>query len=174
MVALGGCISGRATVHGSDARSAWPAVLARAEAAAASGRHAEAERLLADFAISFPQTDEAQETAYWRAVFKLDPANREGGASMSRVLLEGYLRGEGALQHRTEAEVLRQIALRIDSLSSATGAGASPAGSPAPTGDRAAELKAKDAEIQKLKEELAKANDELERIKRRLAQPAKP
>lgn len=170
-LALGGCVTGRATLHGPDAKREWPSVLTRVEAAAGAGRYAEAERLLTDFAMRYPDTDEAQETAYWRGVFKLDPANRDGAPSIARMLLEGYLRAEGALQHRTEAEVLRQLAVRIETLSSM---GASPGASPITTTDRPAELKAKDAEIQKLKEELAKANDELERIKRRLAQPAKP
>jgi hypothetical protein len=174
LVALGACVTGRAAIHALDAKQEWPNVLARAEAAAVSGRYVEAERWLSDFAMRYPETDEAQEVVYWRAVFKLDPANRDGGLSSSRTLLDSYLRGEGALQHRTEAEVLRQLAMRLDTVgpvASPTGALAPAPGAPA---DRTAELKAKDAEIQKLKEELAKANDELERIKKRLAQPIKP
>ena len=172
-LALGGCVTGRATLHGPDAKREWPSVLTRVEAAAGAGRYVEAERLLADFAMRYPDTDEAQETVYWRGVFKLDPANRDGTPSIARMLFEGYLRAEGALQHRTEAEVLRQLAVRIETLSTAVSMSASPGATPLTT-DRPAELKAKDAEIQKLKDELAKANDELERIKRRLAQPAKP
>lgn len=174
LFALGGCVTGRAAIHALDAKQEWPNVLARAEAAAVSGRYVEAERWLTDFAVRYPGTDEAQETVYWRAVFKLDPANRDGGLALSRSLLDSYLRAEGALQHRTEAEVLRQLAVRLDtvgSLASPTGTQMPVAGAPV---DRGAELKAKDAEIQKLKEELAKANDELERIKKRLAQPIKP
>lgn len=175
LLALGACVSGRAAVSALDAKQQWPNVLGRTEAAALSGRHAEAERWLTDFAMRYPGTDEAQESVYWRAVLKLDPNNREGGPSLARALLDSYLRSEGTLQHRTEAEVLRQLALRLDTL----GGTASPTGSQAPSAsgapaDRTAELKAKDAEIQKLKEELAKANDELERIKKRLAQPVKP
>jgi TolA-binding protein len=174
LVALGGCVSGRAAINALDATQEWPKVLARTEAAALSGRYGEAERWLTDFAIRYPGTDEAQETVYWRAVLKLDPANRDGGPALSRALLDSYLRAEGALQHRTEAEVLRQLAVRLDTIApvaSPTGSQSSLAAAPA---DRAAEIKTKDAEIQKLKEELAKANDELERIKKRLAQPIKP
>ena len=173
LIALGACVTGRAAISALDAKEAWPNTLARAEGAAVSGRYVEAERWLTEFAARYPGTDEAQETVYWRAVLKLDPGNRDGGLALSRALLDSYLRAEGALQHRTEAEVLRQLAVRLDTagpVASPTGIQAPVAGSPV---DRA-ELKAKDAEIQKLKEELAKANDELERIKKRLAQPIKP
>jgi len=174
LIALGGCVTGRAAISALDAKEAWPNTLARTEAAAVAGRYVEAERWLTEFAARYPGTDEAQETVYWRAVLRLDPANRDGGLALSRALLDSYLRAEGALQHRTEAEVLRQLAVRLDTVgpvASPTGVQAPVAGAPA---DRVAELKAKDAEIQKLKEELAKANDELERIKKRLAQPIKP
>jgi small-conductance mechanosensitive channel len=54
-------------------------------------------------------------------------------------------------------------------VASATTSGTTSAAAPTPP-----DVKAKDAEIQRLKDELAKANDELERIKRRLTAPTKP
>jgi hypothetical protein len=174
-----GCVAGRTSVMGPHAERDWPAILAQAQAAGNARRYADADRLLAEFARRYPSTEEAAETIYWRAVFKLDPNNPDGSPQGSQALFDSYLKSEGTLEHGTEAEVLRRLATRLDqgAFASASGGGPSPsagqsAGSAA--GDRGADLKVKDAEIQKLKDELAKANEELERIKRRLTAPTKP
>ena len=173
VVLVCGCISGRASVGRSGAsREDWPAVLARAEGAANNRRYAEADRILTDFAARYPRTEEAIETTYWRGLFKLDPANRDESISAG-ALLDSYLENDSALAHRAEAEILRRLISRIESLPTSTAAASSSASGPAAV-ERGAELKARDAEIQKLKEDLAKANEELERIKRRLTQPVKP
>ena len=175
VVALSACITGRATVQRADASRSWPALLAQAEAAANARRYGEADRLLADFALRYPDTDEAVETAYWRGVLRLDPAARELATPSPAAWFDAYLKNEGALAHRLEAQTLQRLVSRLDTLSTAAGVqAASAAATQSAAGDRSAELKAKDAEIQKLKEEVAKVNDELERIKRRLTQPTKP
>jgi small-conductance mechanosensitive channel len=88
-------------------------------------------------------------------------------------LFETYGKSSGALPHRLEADVFRHVAQKLQLLSQqqATVASATTSGTTSPTPP---DVKAKDAEIQRLKEELAKANDELERIKRRLTAPTKP
>jgi hypothetical protein len=155
----------------------WPTTLAQAQAAANGHRHQEAERILADFARRYSDSDEAVETAYWRALLRLDPTNREASPQAAVALFDTYLKSDGPLQHRTEAELLRHAAARLDALSAGAASLASSSASPptsSASSDRTADLKAKDAEIQRLKDELAKANDELERIKKRLATPTKP
>ena len=153
----------------------WGQTLAQAEVAAADHRYAEADQLLADYARLYPGTDGAVESPYWRGVFAIDPNNPGFSPQVASALFDTYANASGALPHRREAEVLRRVALRLQNgnstaLASASNAAASSSGS----SDRSADLKAKDTEIQRLKDELAKANDELERIKRRLAAPTKP
>ena len=155
----------------------WPRTLAQAEAAASERRYADADRLLADFAVRNPGTPGAVESAYWRGVLEIEPANQDGSPQVAVALFEAYGKASGALPHRLEADILRHLALKLESLSPTAVASAAtqPAGTAsAAPGASAADLKAKDTEIQRLKDELAKANDELERIKRRLTAPTKP
>lgn len=182
LLGLGACLPLQSGGLGPAALRDWPSVLAQAQADASARRYADADRLLAEFAQRYPGTPEAQETSYWRAFLRLDPQNQDGSLPAATASLDEYLKGDGPLAHRTEAEVLRRIAGRMDVLSRAVVAAGAPAPatpSPvavtaAPTTDRTAEIKARDAEIQRLKDELSKANDELERIKKRLTQPTKP
>jgi len=174
-VVCAGCVTGRATLSREDAGRDWPGVVAQAEADARARRYAEADKVLADFAQRYPSAPEAAEASYWRGVFALDPSNRDGSPQVAGALFEWYLKSDAQLQHRVEAEVLRRVASRLDALSQSAGATAAvTTGSVPPAVSSGTDLKAKDAEIQKLKDELAKANDELERIKRRLTAPTKP
>ena len=168
-----GCVTGR-SLGGAPGRD-WGDTLAQAESAASDHRYADADRLLADFAARYPGTEGAIESAYWRGIIALEPSNRDGSPQMSAAFFETYNRAGGPLPHRVEAGILHDIALRLQNSGSTAVAVASPAptsSTAAPSG--AADLKAKDTEIQRLKDELAKANDELERIKRRLTAPTKP
>ena len=182
LLALGACLPLQSGGFGPAALRDWPSVLAQAQADASARRYTDADRLLAEFAQRYPGTPEAQETSYWRALLRLDPLNQDASLPAATTSLDDYLKGDGPLAHRTEAETLRRIAGQLDALKVAIAAGAAAApatpstvaAAPAPSSDRTAELKARDAEIQRLKDELSKANDELERIKKRLTQPTKP
>ena len=163
-----------------DFRSA----LTEARAEADSGRWATADRILADYAHRFPDTHEAHETLYWRAVFRLSPANDSTAQQQAIPTLERYLDGRGA-ENRTEARILLDVArtavvLRREAAAkeqeiaeirealgraeerraTATTTEPSPPASP----DRGLAQ-----EVERLKGELARANQELERIRRRLA-----
>ena len=168
-----GCVTGRSL--GGAARRDWGDTLGQAQTATNDRRYADADRLLADFAARNPGSEGALESAYWRGVIALEPSNRDGSPQIAVAFFETYGRGGGHLPHLTEASVLRDIAVRLQSASSPTIAATSPApGASSGSAAGAADLKAKDTEIQRLKDELAKANDELERIKRRLTAPTKP
>ena len=145
------------------ATSEWPAVYARAAADANEARIAAADRALLEFAQRFPGTAEASEVPYWRAVLKLDPGN---AASLheSMMLLDSYLASVPAGTHRVEAGAIRRLGLALEQRNAAIAAIP-----PAPTVKP--EDKARDEELQRLRDELAKANAELERIRRRLARP---
>jgi hypothetical protein len=173
-IIVAGCVTGRSAAVPEVAQRDWGETLARAEAAAGDRRYADADRLLADFANRFPGTPGAVESAYWRGVIALEPANRDATPQMAAALFDTYARAGGALPHRLEASILRDLALRLQSSSPTTVAVASSNSAGSAATSNAADLKARDTEIQRLKDELAKANDELERIKRRLTAPTKP
>jgi hypothetical protein len=175
---MSACVTGRGSSgNGGLAGRDFGEVLAQAEVAAGDRRYAEADRLLADYAASNPGTRGAVESSYWRGVFLLEPENRDGSPLIAAALFETYNRSEGALPHRLEANILRHVAQRLQVQPAATVASTATVSASTgvtSSGDRSADLKAKDTEIQRLKDELAKANDELERIKRRLTTPTKP
>lgn len=169
-----GCVTSRNASVPQNASGDWLTTLAQAEAAASERRYADADRLLADFATRNPGTDGAVESLYWRGVIELEPANHDGAPTTAAALFEQYNKVEGPLPHRIEADILRHVALHLQSSAATALASATPATTPAAPALAPADLKAKDTEIQRLKDELAKANDELERIKRRLTAPTKP
>ena len=80
-------------------------------------------------------------------------------------LLDTYL-SSTAGSHRTEAQTLRRVAAALETRAAAATVAAQLKPEPPKVED-----KAKDEELQRVKDELAKANAELERIRRRLAQP---
>ena len=146
----------------------WPATLASSQQAAAGGRYREADSLLAVYATQNPATREARETDYWRGLFKLDPSNRDGSLEAGVAWLDRYITVGASAPHYDEALTLRRIANQLSTLSRLASAS-----SATQTSQRTVvvEDKSKDEEVQRLKAELAKANDELERIKKRLVAP---
>ena len=176
LLATNGCVTGRVAPAPEGPSNDWGQTLAQAVGAALQRRYADADRLLADYASRFPGTEGAAESAYWRGVIALEPANHDGSPQVAAALFDTYAKSSGALPHRLEADILRHLALQ---LATSTAAANSPgvqatSGTSSGSNDRSADVKARDAEIQRLKDELAKANDELERIKRRLTAPTKP
>lgn len=171
----GGCAQLRAASASPPApmEGQLTATLQQAEQAAQQGKFGVADRLLVDFAERFPNTPEALETGYWRAVFVLDPANATAGPRDAIALLDAYLAAPVIVAHRGAAAALRRIAGSLDRPRVAAAAPAPSAG--CTCADAKSETKggdpSRDEEVQRLKSELAKANAELERIKRRLAQP---
>jgi len=136
----------------------WPAAYLAAQTAADRGAYAEADKALADFAASHANSPQALESGYWRAVYKLDPANKDASTKDAIAGLDRYLADpEGA--HRGEATTLRRIATQLQSLDRALNA---------PKTDESA---TRDEEVKKLRDELQATKDELERIKRRLTAP---
>jgi hypothetical protein len=170
-----GCVTGRGSVSAVGGRD-WSETLTQAEAAASDHRYADADRLLADYASRFPRSEGGIESAYWRGLIALEPANHDGSPQVAAALFETYNHAPGALPHRLEAEILQHLALRLQNAlgTVASATPSTPGMATAASTDRSADIKAKDSEIQRLKDELAKANDELERIKRRLTAPTKP
>ena len=166
LATFGGCLPRQATRPVSTvptASSEWPAAYAQATSEARESRYDVADRVLTGFAQRFPGSPEALEVTYWRAVYKLDPGN--GAASREAVaLLDSYLATAPGGQHRVEASAMRRLATTIESRTAAL---AAQAAMPVPK----AEDKSREEEILRLRDELSKANAELERIKLRLSRP---
>jgi hypothetical protein len=165
----------------------WPTALDAAQRQAIAGKFGAADSTLAEFALDYPGTPEALETAYWRALFALDPTNQHASVTTAMASLDAYLRDGRPRVHVAEAMTLRHIAAQLESLNrlassamaQARDASATAANAKAEASDANARAEAvksdvttsNDAEIKRLRDELAKANAELERIKKRLAQP---
>ena len=148
------------------------ATLAQADREVLATRFGIADKLLSDFAAQHPASAEGAEASFWRALYKLDPANQTASPHEALVLLDAYLASSLTTPHRAAATTLRHIAATFErgpAVVTQTVTVPGPGGSGAKSDD-----KSKDDEIARLKDELAKANAELERIKRRVATPAKP
>jgi hypothetical protein len=145
------------------AASEWPAAYTTAVNEARESRLGLADRALADFAQRFPDSPEAAEVPYWRAVYKLDPANAASTRDAA-ALLDAYLTGAPNGLHRVEATAFRKLIAALDARSAALAA-QSVVPVPRP------EDKAQQEELLRLRDELARANAELARIRRRLAPP---
>lgn len=163
----------------SEPERAWPSTLATAEARVSEGRYAAADSVLGQFAARYPGSGEAFESAYWRALFSMDPKNSNASVATAVSYLDAYLVGVNPRKHRQEAFALRAIAGQIDAGQNALALAQAKEPNPHPGAVRidvpvpksTTDPVAADAEIKRLKDELAKANAELERIRRRLAQP---
>jgi hypothetical protein len=186
--ALSACVSLHApafTMPSSE--RAWPNALATARARAGESKFDAADSVLVEFATRYPNTPEALETAYWRAVLKIDPSNSHASFAGAIALLDAYLADPRLRPHVVEAQSLRRVAAHLEGLNKlaasamaqAKDASSTAANAKAQAADANARADAAksepppsaEVEIKRLKDELAKANAELDRIRKRLSQP---
>jgi len=166
LLAIGACITVRTpSFLASAPRREWAEVLDLAQRRAAEGRFDAADSVLAVFASRYAGTREALETSYWRALYKLDPTNRAQSVATALVFLDAYVADDRPRDHASEAVSLRRLVGQVEALAKSGGAVAQKEQT------RGGETTATDAEVKRLRDELAKANAELERIRRRLMQP---
>ncbi len=162
--------------HTSD----WNAALARSQHAAETGDYVVAGKLLDEFSRTHPGTREANETAFWKAAYLVDPANSNGSLAMGIAGLDGYLSANHDGMYRTEALVLRRTAATAQGIADRLHTTATDTTTPPVVKDTAVIAnKSRDEQIAALKEqlaaskaELAKVSAELDRIKKRLANPS--
>jgi hypothetical protein len=139
--------------------------LMAAERRAEAGDYPGADRILSDFAIKAKGTPEATETAFWRALYMVDPNNKTTSMAEGVKALDIYLNTAAAKTYKPEALVLKRVAqsvLALRAVQSATR-----------IAGRDTVFVTREDEIASLKDQLAKANAELERIKKRLANPSR-
>lgn len=150
-------------------RDEWDRTLATARQAADSGKYDAADRTLADFIALHPGKHESTEALFWRGLFKVDPSNKNGSLSAGISSLDVYLASDSATWHTSVAKVLRRTAALAQSLKLApTSAAQTTTVTTTPDKDA---MKSRDEEIASLRDQLAKVNAELDRIKKRLANP---
>jgi hypothetical protein len=181
LLALALVLSGCANVLRSTATcpcamppASWTTVLREADQLAEEGRFAAVDSTLIAFERSNESNHFSREIVFWRALYQLDPRNQTAQKDEAVRMLDGYLRSDSVYWYRAEARVLRQLAAIPASTVVITEP--PPTGFPPPTTvpiTRAADatLTEKDVEIQALRERVARLNEELERIKRRLSTP---
>jgi len=182
-------LHGRSTE--SAAADAWPATLATAQSLVLEKRFDGADSALARFATLYPRTPQALETAFWRGLYRMDPANPNATLATAISLLDTYLEDSRDRDHVSEARTMRRVAAKLEGLTrvaenavseareasntaanaKAQAANANARAEAAKTEGAKTEAAPSDAEIKRLKDELAKANAELERIRKRLTQP---
>ena len=150
----------------------WEQTLTAAQLAAGQSRFDDADYILTAFSQRHPNAPESREVNFWRALFRLDPANTHASTSLARENLQAYLSDSSLVLHRTEAIILRSVAGAMDSLQRRADSTAHAAD--AAKMDAAAASVAQNADLQKenqrLKDELDKRTAELERIKKRLSE----
>ena len=139
----------------------WVGTLAAVQAAADSGRFSAADSILTAFERVEPDSPDANESAFWRAMLQADPRNPAFAPEDARRGIEAYLATPNA-RRRTEASVMLRMLALSDSLRAAVAAQRSTA---------EARDRARDEEVQKLRDDLQRTQAELDRIKRRLGSP---
>ena len=142
---------------------AFATAVAAAERRVEAGDYSGADRILADFSLKAKGTEDAVEVAFFRALYMVDPNNRTASMAEGIRALDIYLHTSDAKRYRMEAIVLKRTAQTVVSLRSAQ---------PAPRiAGRDTVFVTREDEIAALRDQLAKANAELDRIKKRLAMP---
>jgi hypothetical protein len=152
------------------AEEAWNTAFAAAQVAADSGKYELADKTLAEF-ISAHKTDpRATEAVFWRGVYKVDPNNKSGSLSAGISSLDAFLNSDSTSWYVPIARVLRRTAALAQSLTLAASVQAQTTTVvPVPVDKDA--MKSRDEEIASLRDQLTKVKAELDRIKKRLANP---
>jgi len=179
LVAGAGCVSLQSPpfMRPAPARQ-WPSTLETAQGLVRARQFDAADSLLASFASRYPGSAESFESSYWRALYKMDPLNPHPSLATAVAALDAYIGNTKSHEHAPEAATLRRVAAQIENLNRlAANALSSTRETPGQPTDTvtvkvgAGASTAADEEIKRLRDELAKANAELDRIRRRLAQP---
>jgi len=161
-------------------QSDWARTLSYARRDVEAGNYYAADKILDEFVRTHPATLEAREIGFWKAAYLIDPANERGSLSGGIAALDAYLAADSAGLYREQATVLRRTAAVAQEIANApktTTADTLP--TPLVKDTTILLNKSKDEQIAllkdqlaKSKDDLAKANAELDRIKKRLANPA--
>lgn len=163
-IVVAGCGGARAPAAPTPA-VAFAATIEQARQRVEAGDYPAADRILSDYALRHQGTQEAREISFWRAMYIVDPANRTASVAQGIRAIDIYLASDGAIWYRPQAEVLRRTALVLQSVRQTA--------VPKQVNGRDTVYISREEETAALRDQLAKANAELERIKKRLANPGR-
>lgn len=166
MLLLSACSRGQKAAPAPFPDAGYTAAIAAAEKRAEAGDYSGADKVLADFALKARGTNEAAEASFWRAMYMVDPLNKTASIPAGIRALDIYLNAPGARMYRAQALVLKRTAQTVQTLRQASVATVKVVG-------RDTVYVSREEEVATLKDQLAKANAELERIKKRLANPSR-
>jgi hypothetical protein len=160
------------------AQSDWARTLSEVRRDVEAGNYDVADRILGEFARTHPGTSEARESGFWKGVYLIDPANQHESLADGIAALDTYLADSAGL-YRDQAAVLRRTAAAAQMASTrAKGLVGDSSQASAVKDTLVVSSKSKDEliaslkdQLVKSKDDLAKANAELDRIKKRLANP---
>jgi hypothetical protein len=178
-LALGACA--QLPLATPNVQSDWDRTLYYARKNVEAGNYFAADRLIDEYVRVHPDSRQAKEIAFWKAVYTLDPANERGSLTSGIAALDQYLASTDSTGlYRNEAVVLRRTALAAQGVTAGTGTGpptalSSTGGTDTTvvvTRSRDEEIAALKDQLVKTKDELAKVSAELDRIKKRLANPS--
>jgi hypothetical protein len=183
VLALGACA--QLPLATPNVQSDWDRTLYYARKNADAGNYYAADRLIDEYVRVHPDSREAKEITFWKAVYTLDPANERGSLAGGIAALDQYVASTDSTGlYRNEAVVLRRTAAAaqaaqgtaVSSGGTVAPAGASPAGATdtvvVVSRTREEEIASLKDQLAKTKDELAKVSAELDRIKKRLANPS--
>jgi hypothetical protein len=162
-------------------RSDWDRALSEARQSVDAGNYFVADKVIEEFIRAHPNTREAREMTFWKAAYMLDPANAGGSLASGIAGLDGYLTSNPKGRYRSEAKVLRRTAAVAQGIMNPVKTvSTEPLVTPAVkdtviinnTRSRDEQIAALRDQLTKSREELAKVTAELERIKKRLANPS--
>src|ERR1700737_3221580 len=95
-----------------NVQSDWDRTLYYARKDVEAGNYFAADRLIDEYVRVHPDTREANESAFWKAVYTLDPANERGSLASGIAALDQYLASTDSTGiYHNEAVVLRRTAL---------------------------------------------------------------
>ncbi len=166
MLLLTACSKGQEAGPAPAPNAGYVAAIAAAEKRADAGDYSGADKVLADFALRARGTNEAAEASFWRAMYMVDPLNKTASVSAGIRALDIYLDTPGARLYRGQARILKRTAQTVQTLRLASVATVKVVG-------RDTVYVSREEEVETLKDQLAKATAELERIKKRLANPSR-
>jgi hypothetical protein len=145
-----------------------------------AGNYWAADRLLDEFARTHPDTRESREIAFWKAAYQVDPANERGSLDGGIAALDAYLAADTTGWYKNEAILLRRTAAVAQGVNTPLASTDTSRTTGSTTTDTVVVVKrSRDEEIIALREQLAKTrgelskvSEELDRIKKRLANPS--
>ena len=175
---VAGCAQMEQRITTSTAATDWDRTLYYARTAVDGHNYFAAGKLLDEYVRTHPGTREANEIAFWKAAYVLDPANDAGSLADGIAQLDAYLVANPQGLYRNEATVLRRTAAVAQGLTNVARTTVDTVAAQTPRDTVIIVRNSRDEEIANLRDQLAKSKDELakvsaelDRIKKRLANP---